>query len=88
MGSKGDSLLQRIGLNGSSIGTKSIPRTIASYGLDGTAGGQDGIISQWEKGLYSDNAVLKIWKTATEHLERKVCIESHPFGEGLTYEDD
>ena len=23
--------------------------------------------------LFSDNVVMKIWKTATDHLERKVC---------------
>lgn len=31
---------------------------------------QNEILSQ----LYANNGVLKIWKTATEHLEREVCL--------------
>lgn len=48
--------------------TSTVENTVNDSPLHGDTGTRNGRLSQ----LYASNGVLKIWKTATEHLEREV----------------
>lgn len=52
--------------------TSTVENTVNDSPLHGDTGTRNGRLSQ----LYASNGVLKIWKTATEHLEREVGNKS------------
>lgn len=54
--------------------TTTVENTVNDSPLHGNTGTQNGRLSQ----LYASNGVLKIWKTATEHLQREVSNNSSP----------
>ncbi|KFG77587.1 putative glucuronyl hydrolase [Metarhizium anisopliae] len=54
--------------------TTTVENTVNDSPLHGDTGTRNGRLSQ----LYASNGVLKIWKTATEHLERENPPQSFP----------